>query len=350
MQAISATDAITSAIGRTKDLLFRPFQWGSFLKLCAVAVFTEGLSGNFNFNVPHHDRSAHIEAPPVPFHLSPAAIAGLVALFLSILIAAVLIYYVVVRLRFALFDCLIHQTRQIRPGWRLYRAQARRYFLLSMVVGIVFCAVSVAICLPFVFGALRLYHEYKSSGHFPIAGFLAIFLPLLPVILLVILAAVAVNVVLRDFMLPHIALENASASQAWAVVRARIAREKGAFLLYTVLRVFLPAAALVALLIALAIPCLILFGILVLVVSGLHGAFNHATGAAWVLGVCLKGLIGLAIAALGFLLIVSFGGPLSIAIRNYALVFYGGRYPALGDILFPPPALTPSPATEPGIA
>ena len=44
---------------------------------------------------------------------------------------------------------------------------------------------------------------------------------------------------------------------------------------------------------------------------------------------------------------VSVGGPLSIAIRNYALLFYGGRYRELGDILEPPqaaPAAPPLPA------
>jgi hypothetical protein len=39
---------------------------------------------------------------------------------------------------------------------------------------------------------------------------------------------------------------------------------------------------------------------------------------------------------------VCFGGPLSTATREYALIFYGGRYQSLGDILFPPVAATPA--------
>jgi hypothetical protein len=39
MQALSAADVISSAIERT-GLLFGPFEWEKFLKLCIVAVFT----------------------------------------------------------------------------------------------------------------------------------------------------------------------------------------------------------------------------------------------------------------------------------------------------------------------
>jgi hypothetical protein len=35
---------------------------------------------------------------------------------------------------------------------------------------------------------------------------------------------------------------------------------------------------------------------------------------------------------------VCLGGPLSTGLREYALIFYGGRYQALGNILYPPPA------------
>jgi len=44
----------------------------------------------------------------------------------------------------------------------------------------------------------------------------------------------------------------------------------------------------------------------------------------------------------GLLVAFSLGGPIATWIRNYALLFYGGRYQALGDILFPPP---PAPGT-----
>src|ERR1700758_4492378 len=48
MHAMSAADAISPAVLRTKDFLFRPFNWGTFLKLGLVALLTEGLGSNFN--------------------------------------------------------------------------------------------------------------------------------------------------------------------------------------------------------------------------------------------------------------------------------------------------------------
>lgn len=41
--------------------------------------------------------------------------------------------------------------------------------------------------------------------------------------------------------------------------------------------------------------------------------------------------------AFGFALLagICLGGPLSTGIRQYALIFYGSRYKALGDILYP---------------
>jgi hypothetical protein len=52
---------------------------------------------------------------------------------------------------------------------------------------------------------------------------------------------------------------------------------------------------------------------------------------------------------------ICLGGPLSTGIREYALIFYGGRYPVLGDILEPPPperlpGTARQPGTEPGPA
>jgi hypothetical protein len=58
----------------------------------------------------------------------------------------------------------------------------------------------------------------------------------------------------------------------------------------------------------------------------------------------IEAVLGLIFFALALFLTICLGGPLSIAVRNYALVFYGGRYQVLGNILYPPPpAPTPAP-------
>ena len=330
MQLLSATQAISPAVERTRDLLFRPFQWGTFLKLCAVAVFTEGASSNFN----NHTGSTHSHAYSgggMPFN--PAMIPLIAAIVLAAVVIAIVVFYFVVRLRFALFDCLIHQSRLIAPGWHRYRDQAFRFFELSIGVGIVFVAAIVVTMLPFIKGFWHAYQQSRMDGHFPSVELVALLLQFIPLILVFALAGVCVDVVMRDFMLPHYALENASAGQAWIAVYDRVTREPGAFLLYALLRVILPVVAIVALTIALIIPGLIVFGGLGLMMAGLHAAASNGSGPlAWL----FMGIVGFVMLVLAVFATICVGGPLSIAIRNYALMFYGGRYPALGSILSPP--------------
>jgi hypothetical protein len=343
MRVISAPDAILPALERTRNLLFRPFRLGTYLKLCAVAVFTEGYASSFNSNLPGSHRATHIGPGDFPFHLTPVLIAVLVAVLLVVIVLAVLLFYVITRLRFAFFECLIRQSRLIRPGWRLYRQQTRRFFLLSIAIGLVFCAVSLVLAVPFLLGFWHLYRTVQSGGPFPVAGFLAMLLPMIPFILILALAGLAIDIVLRDFMLPHMALENSTAGQAWAAVRERMARHKGDFVLYVVLRAVLPVVAGIALVVVLAIPGLVFFAALVLAIGVVHAAL---AGAALILRLSIEGLLGLILFTLAVCLVLSAAGPLAVAVRSFALIFYGGRYQALGDILYPPappPAAAPAP-------
>ena len=92
----------------------------------------------------------------------------------------------------------------------------------------------------------------------------------------------------------------------------------------------------------LVIPGLVIAGSLGMVEYGIHSAFANASGASAAAGIFLEVFFG--VLAFGFVLLASIclGGPLSTAIREYALIFYGGRYQALGDILVPPPPPPPA--------
>jgi hypothetical protein len=118
-------------------------------------------------------------------------------------------------------------------------------------------------------------------------------------------------------------------------VRTRITAEKRQFLVYAILRVILPTIAAIATFIVLALPGLMLAGSVAAIEWGVHSAFTGATGSSWLVGILLEVFFGLV--AFGFALLASIciGGPLSTGVREFALVFYGGRYKALGDILYP---------------
>lgn len=340
MPNLSAADAISPALRRTRTFLFRPFRLGTYLKLCLVALLTEGFGSNFNSgsgrNFSRH-RSTMSTALP-NFHFAPEQIAMAVAIIALIAVICLALFYLVTRLRFAYFHSLIHDLREIRPGWYLYRDQASRFFWMNVAVGFCFFLLAALIALPFLAGFLRLAQETRSAGHLDVGLLLSLLLPLVPIILLLAVIAIATDLVLRDCMLPHYALENATAGQAWSAAWARIRVEKGQFFVYAILRIILPIVALIALFIVLLIPGIIFVAVTAAVEIGIHAAFSGASGAAAFAGIFLQVLVGFIAFVIAFVVGIAVGGPLSTAIREYALVFYAGRYPTLGNILYPPPA------------
>ncbi len=339
MRAISAVDSVSLAIQRTRDFLFRPFNWGTYLKLGLVAIVTEGAGSNFRSHTSGGHSTGHGPMIYSPFDIPAVWVAGIVAALLLAILLSLFVFYLITRLRFAFFHCLIHNTKEIRPGWWLYGSQAMRFFWLNVVVGFGFLLLVVLAALPFVAGFWRLFRETPPGGHPDIGLLVALVLPLIPVILLLVLVGIVADLVLRDWMLPHYALEDATAGEAWTEVWARIRAEKRQFLAYALLRVVLPTIAMVCLFFVLLIPGLMLAGSLAAVEFGIHSAFADATGAAALVGILLEVFFG--VLAFGFALLFSIclGGPVSTGIREYALTFYGGRYQALGDILYPPPPL-----------
>ncbi len=340
MYAISAADAISPAIERTRTFLFRPFKWGTFLKLGLVALVTEGLGSDFRSSSSSHGGGGSSSgAGPAINSLSaipPLLIAEGVAMALLLFVIIAVVHYLITRLRFAFFHCLVTNTKEIRPGWDLYKEQASRFFWLNIVVGICFLLLMALIAIPFVMGFWRVFHEMAPDGRPDFGILLGLILPLLPIIFLLIITAFALDIILRDWMLPHIALEDASAGEAWGSVWARIKAEKGQFFVYALLRLILPIIASIAIFIILLIPGLVLAGAVAGVELGIHSAFANSTGSASVAGVMLQVFFGLVAFAFVLLGSICLGGPLSTGAREYALVFYGGRYQVLGDLLYPP--------------
>jgi len=345
MRPISAVDAVSAAIQRTKEFLFKPFRWGTFLKLGLVAIITEGLGSNLRSSSHHHPSTGHGPMVHSPFNVPTEWIVAIVVAVLVTIVLSIGIFYLVTRLRFAFFHCLIHNTKEIRPGWWLYGAQAMRFFWLNMVVGFCFLLLLVLIALPFAAGFMRLFHETQQGGPFPIGLLLSLVLPLIPIFILLALAGVVTDLILRDWMLPHFALEDATAGEAWASVWARLMAEKKEFFVYALLRVVLPTIAMVGVFMLLIIPGLAVAGSLAAIEYGVHSAFADATGSAAAAGIAIQVFFGLVAFFFAVLASICLGGPLSTGTREYALIFYGGRYQVLGDILYPP---TPLPPTETG--
>jgi len=159
------------------------------------------------------------------------------------------------------------------------------------------------------------------------------------------LVGVALDVILRDWMLPHYALEDASAGEAWEEVWDHITAEKSQFAVYALLRLILPVIAMIGLFIVLLIPGLMVAGSVAAIVYAIHSAFADATGASALVGILLQVFFGVVAFCYALLAGICLGGPLSTGVREYALIFYGGRYQALGDLLYPSPPLPFVPGT-----
>jgi hypothetical protein len=335
MRPVSAVDSVSLAIQRTRDFLFRPFRWGTYLKLGLVAIITEGIGSNSGSSKHGGPPPGHGPIINSPFDIPPVWIAAIIAAVALAILISLVVFYLITRLRFAFFHCLIHNTKEIRPGWRLYREQATRFFWLNLGVGFCYLLLLGLIALPFVAGFVRLFHETPPGSSPDIWQVLALVLPLIPVLILLVLIGIALDVILRDWMLPHYALEDATAGEAWEEVWDRITAEKSQFVVYAMLRLILPAIAIVGLFIVLAIPGLMVAGAVAAIVYAIHSAFADATGASVLIGILLQVFFGAVAFGYALLAGICLGGPLSTGLREYALIFYGGRYQALGDLLYP---------------
>lgn len=338
---LSPPDAIAPALRRTRSFLFRPFRLGTFFKLSLVALITEGLGGNFHTSWPHGETTHRVSTistlpsaawgPGSLTDLTPGWIAAMAALVVASILIALVLFYLVTRLRFAYFHCLLHNTREIRPGWRLYRSQARRFFWMNLAVGLCFFLFVALLALLFASQIWRVFRD--SAGHPAVGPMLALIFPGMLVILLIVAIAIALDLILRDFLLPHYALENASAGQAWEAAWLRIRSEPAAFAGYGLLRIFLPMVAWIAIFLILILPTVFTVAAVALVEIGIHAAMAHASGALPAEGVALQIAIGAVATTLTVLVWIGASGPLSTAVREYALLFYGGRYRPLGDAL-----------------
>lgn len=350
MHAFSAADLISPVIKRTKWFLFDQVRWTTYLKLCFVAALTEGGFGSkFNWPGGGHGGGTHSHSMPTVFaphnfDFSPLAIAVIAAFVILAIGISLIIFYFVTRLRFALFYCLVYRTRAIRPGWTAYESQSWRFFLLSIAVGLVFLCAIVVAAIPFFLGFYRMLMSSQAGAPFNWSGFFALLLPIIPLFIAIFLVGISLHIILHDLMLPHMALENVSAGEAWRQVRARITCEKGGFALFALLRVVLPIAAGIVAMIVLLVPAILLVLLFAVPVIGLAALVGSSAGMAKAVFIFLIAAIALVGVAILIVLGVCVTGPIGIGSRNYALLFYGGRYQALGDLIDPPLAQVAAPS------
>ena len=95
MFPVSAADSVSLAIERTREFLFRPFQWGTYLKLGLVAIITEGVGNNFHSSQHGGQGTGPGSVGFSPFSVTPGLIAVIVAAVLAALLFALFVLYLI---------------------------------------------------------------------------------------------------------------------------------------------------------------------------------------------------------------------------------------------------------------
>jgi hypothetical protein len=341
MRLLSASECITPAIERTKSLLFRPFQWRTFLKLTAVAFFAE-IGSSFSGSAP----GRHSHMPGVSPAAAALIVAILIGVFFVLFIVGLIMLYVGSRLQLVTFHLVATHQTTIGPIWRRYSRLTWRWLGLKILFFIGFMLVLAAVLGPIVFSMLR---NMPAGANPPSAVFFSHIVLFLGVTFVVVLVVGAAYILLRDLALPFLALEDLPITAALSRLRSLIAAEPGEVAIYILLRFLLGLVAAIAaelliflVLIVSLIPLALIGGVMWFALhnAGLFGSI------ALIVSAIVGGLVlflWMACVTIGTVGTIFFFG------QAYALYFLGGRYPLLGNILEPAPIqhFTPTPPPLP---
>jgi len=354
MNRLSALDAFAPAMARVRAMLFKPFRLGTWLKMGFIGLLGGGVAtfhSNTNFGNSYRF-PANRRFPDDPFaeilralhsiHIADYIHVILIALAIGVTISLIFLY-LFCRFRFVLFDSVITTQPAVGRGWRLYASQANHYFGFWLVFRLVSFGVFALII------GVPLWNAYKS-GALSGDGSLIVLLKLVASIALVaILASIVFGIIstlMKDFIMPIMALDNFALADAWSALWRVIASEPGAWAGYLGMKLVLTIGAGIALAIAFLIallPAIVVIGIPtgLLVAVGVFALKGGAV--AWGAAICLIAAVLAATALCCIYMVLT--APISVFFASYAFYFFGGRYPKLGALLWPQP-VPPTPVPQ----
>lgn len=306
----------------------------------AVGVGLMGISG------------IHISRSLAAAALHPAAltVAVAVAAFLGIAVAVAGVW-LWCRMRFTLFDLVLRRHGRVSQSWSQYGQPVPRFLGLVLLAAVAFVLLTAATVGPIVLHLFLLFRRLTPQQiNADPALLLAHILPIYAIFFLVALAAGLTGAIILDFLLPPLALENASVASAVRRFFALAGTDFWWLALYFLLRFVLRLAIAWIGGVAVMIVLLVLggggFGLGYL----LYDSLWHLGGAAAAVFVIYCMVAGLAVAAAYVLGLMALYGLDTVWVQHYAILFFGSRYQALGAQMGPPPAADPArpaPATVP---
>ncbi len=332
---LSAAEAVGPAWERTKEVLFEHRSWRLYFKLSAVATLAAlGNGFNFNLNVPARTLNNSGNAGHAAAAMIAAAAAAFFLIFLIALAIFLVLFYAGSRMQFVLIDVVARRETVIRPLWDRYGAPTWKWIGVKVALFLAMLAVVAALMAPFLFAIFR--QAKKGPQSQMSAGAALSLFGAIALLFVVIVAFFAILYLLRDFVLPVMALENAPLGEGVRRLRLMLRHEPGQMLLYLFLRfilgIMLGIAAIIVLILGMAI-------VGVPVVGGCwalwHTIAAHGSAGAKILVVaaCIVG--GLVTLGWTVFVYICSAGFVTTFFQAYALYFFAGRYPLLGEVLEP---------------
>ncbi|WP_260736927.1 DUF7544 domain-containing protein [Tunturiibacter lichenicola] len=344
MRTLSAAESVTPAIEHAKAM-FLPFSLPRVLKLGLVALLAE-LSAQFFF--PPGSTRSHSNGQP-SFSVTPHLAIILAVIGILFFLVGLCFVYFGSRMQFVLMDLVAYRTTFVRPSWRRHASQTwpwiglkiGSFLLILAAIGII----AVWPILHFVRSIPAGTNPAQSAGFF--GHFLLLFIMIAGAVLVMMLCLWF----LRDFVLPFLVFEGTTIRTALSRAFDLVRNEPADALLYFLLKLVLTIGTAIA-----AELCIIAAALVAAIPLGLVG------GALWLLlrnageiGTLLLsiglGLLCVIFAACILLAVICIVGAVLVFYQAYTLYFLGGRIPALGNLLEPPPPpimeatpMQPSPA------
>jgi hypothetical protein len=352
MNVYSAAEAIGPAWERTRSILLEPFEGRRYLKLTFVAMLAALSTSGFSLPNPARIGLAINQRHPLPPGVA-AVLVGLAILFaVGIFVIGLVLFYIGSRFQFVVFEVVATEGSAIGPMWRKYGRQTWRWIWLKVLLFVGAGLVGIVLALMAFMPLFRQIARSRTAGALPPGAVLHhLFGPLLLVMFFVLVVAV-IYLLLWDFALPPMALEDAGMGTAIGRVAELIRNEPGEMFLYLLVRFLLGIVFGMAAMLVYGIAMLISLLPFGIVGGALYLALRNAGMAGHLLLISAAIVGALLVLVWNVCLYAAAVGYVIYFWQAYALVFYGGRYPLLGNLLEPPPpapAVAPEPPSPPDL-
>jgi hypothetical protein len=341
MRPLSAIECISPAIARTKLILFAPFRKGRSWKLAATAHLS--FMGCLFIPLPLAVFILPLIQTPIgtskaEFDLVTMGVLAVMTVIFSVL------FYIGARLEFALLDIVLFKANFVAPLWRKYRQHTWRWAGLKIAFATI---ISTFIGFPLYCWFAHSMSRFPMQSGQPASPELVGSFFLMWIFGMVWISFFLLcSSLLGDFVLPYIAIEDATLRNAVRSFAILIKEEPKQMTYFALLKVVFAivgfivqeVAALIVELVALIPLCLIGFIGWLLLHS--FGVIGHALMVAGCVSLYLVGIVFV------FYALIGIQGCVITFFQAYGLYFLSGRYPLLGDILEPPSTYV-SPVTLP---